>query len=624
MVDQEQPRDLVETTPTVPIRERIKTFPTEPGCYLMKDRDNRVVYVGKAANLRARLRSYFARSGDNRFFVRLLDQVLSDIEVVITSNATEALLVENELIKTYQPRFNVRLKDDKHFLNLRLATGHDYPRLEIVRRRKKDGARYFGPYASATSIRSTLRLINRHFQLRTCSDSEFKNRSRPCLEHQIKRCPAPCVYPVALDEYQTNVDHVVLFLEGRGDQLAAELREKMSTASTDMAFERAAHFRDQARAVERCLERQDVVMRNLSDLDVLGIGREGPTAVIHLQCVRAGRVKDARTFKLGKNEAPDDVLLSQFIYRYYGRAVEYPPLVLVPVTIEDSELCAQWLSDLRGTRVQIKVPQRGEKRRMVLSAARNAQNSLRLDSDRAARNRELLRELQQQLRLVNFPERIECYDISNVQGTEPVASMVVTTDGEADKAEYRRFHIRGLQTPNDFQMMFETLSRRLTRMAKGEWEKPDLIVIDGGRGQLNIALQVLRELAVDDIDVIGLAKSRVTNNDPNTAVERSPERVFLPNVKDPVVLRQNSAALYLLTRLRDEAHRFAITFHRNTRRASRLGSSLDRIEGIGPSRRKALLKHFGSVQGVRNASIESLLEVPGISRSLAERIYAGV
>ncbi|MFT7624601.1 MAG: excinuclease ABC subunit C [Myxococcota bacterium] len=588
----------------------------------MKDKAGVVVYVGKAANLRSRLRSYFARSGDDRFFVRLLDHVLGDIEVVVTRSATEALLLEDQLIKTHQPRFNVKLKDDKNFLNLRLDTRHAFPRLDVVRRRKKDGARYFGPYPSASAIRSTLRLVNRHFQLRTCRDTEFANRSRPCLEHQIKRCPAPCVLEVPTEEYGESVRNVTLFLDGRGDELATNLRARMQLAAEAMDFEHAAALRDQAAAVSRTLEQQSVVMAGLNDLDVFGTAREGPYAAVHVQRVRNGRIQHAQAFKLGRNEAPDDVLVTQFLDRYYGRGEEIPPEVLLPVVIEDPEVIGAWLSEKRGTRVRLKVPQRGERRRLVEGANRNAASTLRLDQDRADRSREVLAELQKRLRLPRFPERIECFDISNISGTNPVASMVVFTDGEPDKGEYRHFHIRVKDTPDDFAMMTEALSRRFARSKSGEWEAPDLLVVDGGKGQLKMATTVLKELGVPDVPAVGLAKSRLINDDPNAEPEYSAERVFVPGIKDPIILRQNSAPLYLLARLRDEAHRFAITFHRKTRRTKRLGSALDQIDGIGPTRRKRLLTHFGSFARVREATVQDLMHVKGINRELAERIEA--
>jgi len=634
------------------IRDRIREFPTTPGVYVMKDKKGVVVYVGKAGNLRARLRSYFARSGgDERFFVKLLDQVLGDIEIVSTRTAQEALLVENELIKTHQPRFNVKLKDDKNFLNLRLSAAHPFPRLEVTRQRKKDGARYFGPYASATAIRKTLRLVNRFFQLRTCRDREFQNRSRPCLEYQIKRCPAPCVLPVPKEAYAASVRQVSLFLDGRGDELMGELRTAMATAADALDFERAAQLRDQARAIEQSLERQDVVMKTLADLDVFGIGREGPYVAIHIQKVRRGRITAAHALKLGKQEAPDDVLMEEFLARFYGPEAEIPPEVLLSVALPDQALTEELLTDRRGAKVEVKVPERGERRRLVDGACKNAENALKLDQDKAERNREVLIELQKRLRLRRFPERIECFDISNIQGTNPVASMVVFLDGEPDTSEYRRFHIRSQDTPDDYLMMREALTRRFKRAvhakaaetqlaeaaeldegpddassgrAAGDWERPDLLMIDGGKGQLAVATDVLKGFGITDIDVIGLAKARVINDDPDLPVERSYERVFVPGVKDPIVLRQNSAPLYLLTRLRDEAHRFAITFHRETRGKARVSSSLEQIEGIGESRRTALLKHFGSLKSVKAATFEQLLDVKGISKGIADRIWAAL
>ena len=588
----------------------------------MKDKAGEVVYVGKAANLRARLRSYFARSGgDERFFVHLLDHVLGDIEVVLTRTAKEALLVENELIKTHQPRFNVKLKDDKNFLNLRIGTEHPYPRLEVVRKRKKDGAKYFGPYASASMARQTLRQTNRYFKLRTCRDTDFKNRSRPCLEYQIKRCDAPCVYDVSKETYADSVRQVTLFLEGRAAQLVDDLRVRMQRAAEDMDFEQAAVLRDQARAVDASLQRQAVVMSKLMDLDVFGLGREGPYAAVHVQEVRGGRIKRAQTFKLGRNEAPGDVLLGQFVEQYYHDRSIVPPEILLSTGTEDAETLAEWLSDRRGTRVYLKVPQRGERRRLVELADTNALQSLRIDQSRQQRQQEVLAELVKRLRLTRFPERIECFDISNVQGTDPVASMVVFIDGVPDKSEYRRFHIRSQDTPDDFLMMKETLTRRFKRSLEGDWDVPDLVVIDGGKGQLRMVKEVFDELQLRDIDLVSLAKSRLLEGQTGDDLDRSPERVFVPGIKDPIILRQNSAPLYLLARLRDEAHRFAITFHRNTRRKRRLGSTLDEIPGVGTGRRNAILKHFGSLKKVKLASQEELQAVRGVSRMLAQTIW---
>ncbi len=616
------------------LAERIRTFPTTPGVYVMKDRAGVVVYVGKAQNVRARLRQYFAASsGDTRFFVKLLDQVLGDIEVVTTRTAAEALLVENELIKAHQPRFNVKLKDDKNFLNLRLGPEHAFPRLEVTRIRKKDGARYFGPYASASALRQALRVVNRHFQLRTCRDTEFANRSRPCLEYQIKRCPGPCVLPVPESDYARSVREVSLFLDGRTDELLDELRGNMGAAVEAMDFERAARIRDQVKDVEQSLEKQEVVMQGLDDLDVLGLCREGPFVAVHVQRVRRGRVAGAQPFRLGRNEAPDALVLGEFVSRYYGPAAEIPREILLPLPIDDADLMEAQLTERRGARVELKVPARGERKRLVDMACRNAEGALALDKDKDARARDVLGELQRRLRLTRFPERVECFDISNIQGTDPVASMVVFVGGEPEPSQYRTFHIRCQDTPDDFLMMREALTRRFERSRKGDWVLPDLLVIDGGKGQLGVAFDVLRELEVGvangpggnvGIDLCSLAKARVQNDAPDAPVERSFERVFVPGVKDPIVLKQNSAPLYLLTRLRDEAHRFAITFHRKTRGKARVGSALDAIEGVGPARRKALLARFRSLEGVRRADIAAIAETDGVGPTLAQRIVAAL
>jgi excinuclease ABC subunit C len=605
----------------VALRGRIADMPTSPGVYLMKDHQNVVIYVGKADNLRNRLRTYFGKSSDTRFFVSLLSKVLYDIEVVVTQTGGEALLLENQLIKTHQPRYNVQLKDDKNFLSLRLSTERPFPRLEIVRRRKKDGARYFGPYSSATAIRHSLRFINRHFQLRTCTDTEFRNRVRPCLEHQIKRCPAPCVLDVPTTLYDESVRQVGLFLSGQGAEVMGEVRTRMNTASKEMDFERATQYRDQLHAIERALEKQSVALAKPVDLDVFGIAREGPAVAVHLQEVRGGIIQRARAFKLGKNEAPEVVILGEFLLRYYGEERSIPSTVLLPFAIDDQLTCAQWLSDQRHKTVAIQVPARGERKHLIDGAVRNALQVLHLDQRRGEYARDVLGTLQTQLKLTRFPERIECYDISNFQGTDPVASMVVFIDGIAEKGEYRRFHIRSKNTPDDYTMMVETLKRRFARMNDPHWEGPDLVVVDGGKGQLNVARRVLQELNIDHVDLMGLAKSRVRESDDKSAtVDRSPERVFMPNIKDPIVLRQNSEPLHLLVRIRDEAHRFAITFHKKTRRKKRLTSQLDSVEGLGPKRQQSLLKHFGSVAAIRRATVAELTTVTGISKILAERI----
>ena len=603
------------------LEERLRLLPREPGVYLMKDRAGTIIYIGKAKSLQSRVRSYFGASSDTRFFVGLLDRVLGDIETIITANEKEALLLENELIKRHKPRYNVELKDDKNFLSIRIDRKQPYPRLEVVRRRKNDGAWYFGPYHSASAIRQTLRIINRHFYLRTCPDSVMRNRSRPCLEYQIHRCPGPCVLPVDTSGYRESVEEVAMFLEGRADQLVASLEGKMGGAAGALDFELAAHYRDQIKAIRASLMKQDIDIGRDRDMDAFGLYREGALVTVQLVQVRRGFVAGSRAFSLGRHELPDDEVLSSFVQQYYDRTVELPEEVLLPLELEGAAALALWLTERRGARVDVLAPKRGAKVRLLEMAARNAEQSFAEKQRTEAEALVTLSNLQRRLDLRNLPSRIECYDISNIQGAEAVASMVVFTDGEPDKASYRRFRMKAAAEPNDFLMMYETIGRRFKR-GVDIGDLPQLVVIDGGKGQLNAALQAFGELDIVDVDIVGLAKSRVEEKGGTLSDEptHSAERVFKPGQKNPVVLRQDSHELYLLTRIRDEAHRFAITYHKLLRDKRTLRSPLDGVPGIGETRKKALLKHFGSLKRLREATPEQLAEVPGIGDDLAAAI----
>lgn len=619
------------------LAERLETAPREPGCYLMRDRAGAVVYVGKAQSLRARLGQYFSpSSGDTRFFVGLLDRVLGGIDVIVTSNPKEALVLENELIKRHQPRFNVKLRDDKSFLELRIGRTHPWPRLEVVRRRNRkhgDGAEYFGPYDSASAIRNTLRVVNRHFRLRTCTDSELRNRSRPCLEHQIGRCPAPCVLEVDRQGYEESLQDARLFLQGRGDALLTRLRAKMQAAAATLDFELAARCRDQIAAIERSLVRQSVDLPGSEDIDVIGLYREGAHGVVQVLEVRRGVLLGSRAHRLERVELDDEDVIEDFLAARYDEQ-PVPDLVLTPVPLADADLWTQLLGEQRGRRATVRHPQRGHKRRLLELAQRNAREAFESRRRRADDALRTLEGLQRRLGLRNLPARIECYDISNIQGTDPVGSMVVAIDGELAPRAYRHFKIRGPDTPDDFRMMYEVLTRRMRR-GRDEGELPDLILIDGGKGQLGVAEAARSDLNLErDVELASLAKSRLLDEEGHVVraprgasgpasddPERSQERVFRPNRKNPVPLRSNSNELYLLQRLRDEAHRFAIGHHRRRRRKRTLTAALDAIEGVGPSRRKALLTHFGSLDGVRRASLEDLIGVRGVSTALAARIH---
>ncbi len=618
------------------LEHTLATAPRRPGCYLMKDRAGAIVYVGKAQDLRARLGQYFQPStSDTRFFVSLLDRVLGAIEVIVAQNAKEALLLENELIKRHQPRFNVKLKDDKNFLNIRIGAEHPYPRLQVVRKRKKDGADYFGPYHSATAIRQTLKVVNRHFQLRTCRDSDFKRRTRPCLEHQIGRCPAPCVLPVPVEDYRRHVDDVRLFLQGRADALNARLKAKMQAAADALEFELAARYRDQLDAIERSLTPQKVVLQEAIDIDALGLYREGERCIVQVLRLRGGVLVGSTSYPIKKTSLPADEIVDGFIGAFYDGSHPIPDLVLTPVALAESEVWAELLGETRGARVEVRFPQRGDKVRLVALADENARTAFMQSKKSEDDALETLERLKKRLHLTRLPRRIECYDISNIQGTNPVGSMVVALDGQLDKREYRTFKVKLGETPNDFAMMLEVLTRRFRQVRDGA-APPDLIVVDGGKGQLAMAEEALREIGVGEVELASLAKSRVLDEAGHVArgkvkarpssddVDRSPERVFRPGQKNPIVLEANSNELFLLQRLRDEAHRFAITFHRKLRAKRTLRSALDGIEGVGPAKKKALLTAFGSVDKIRGATPAELSALPGISLGLAERILAAL
>src|SRR6266540_2158422 len=645
------------------LRETLADLPAEPGCYLMKDRSGEVVYVGKASSLRARVRQYFdAGGGDDRIFVPLLEDLLGDIEVIVTRSEKEAVLLENELIKKHHPRFNVRLRDDKDFIVLRLDERHPYPRLEVRRAREKrvPGARTFGPYSSASSIRETLRIVNRHFQLRTCTDHVFAHRKRPCILYQIDRCPAPCVYEVPPEEYRQSVEDAVEFLEGRETELVERLQARMDEAAGALRFEDAARLRDQLRAVERSLEKQRVLMADRADRDVVGLWREGPDLVVQVLSMRAGKLQDSRSYPFREQEFPDEEILSSFLSLYYEQNAA-PDEVLVPIEPAAVEALADVLGERRGKRVRILTPQRGAKADLLEVAARNAEQGFRSWHEKDERREKALEALVRTLHLARPPRWIECYDISTFQGAVAVGSGVSMKDGEPDKANYRRYKVKGVAGQDDFAMLHEVITRRLRRgIAEGQF--PDLVVIDGGKGQLGAALAAAKDVGVSTspltgipgapfVEMVGLAKSRLVDAaalgttrvvgrrarrgraealaDAAEGAERgfvselarSPERVFLPGRKDPVVLRQNSAELFLLARLRDEAHRFAITFHRKLRHERNFQSVLEEIPGVGEGRKRALLRHFGSLRRVKDATPEQIAEVEGFGPKQAQGVW---
>ncbi len=606
----------------------LKRLPDRPGVYLMKDARGAVIYVGKAQSLRNRVRSYWqkqAGGGESQLIRSVIDRI-ADLEYTMTDSVSEALLLEINLVKRYRPRYNVRLKDDKSYPFIKVTLAEDFPRVERTRKLPADGSRYFGPYASATSVDEAMNLIRRLFPFRTCTLEIHEGRKaieRPCLLYHIKRCQAPCVGYISKADYRADIDQIVRFLEGRQDAVARELTRQMQEAAEATEYERAGALRDKVKAIERTMESQKMAAHAVTEEDVLGLARQESQAAVQLFAVRGGKMVGRDVFLLdAPRETDDAAVLGGFVQQYYERATSIPPDVLVPALPEDAADLEGFLAGRRGAAVRLHVPQRGEKRELLELATRNATETLQREHARwlADQGKTLaaLEELAEALGLAGVPRRIECYDISNFQGALSVGSMVVFEDGRPRTGEYRRFRIKEVVGANDFASHQEVLGRRFKRARSGEegteeelrWRLPDLVVIDGGKGQLSAAKQVLDELGFGDLAVVGLAKER--------------EEIFLPDREAPVLLPATSPALYLMQRLRDEAHRFAITYHRSLRARAATRSAFDDLPGVGPKRRAALLRVFGSAKRVREAPVEQVAAVPGIGPALAAKIKAGL
>jgi len=600
------------------LEAKLSLLPTSPGVYLFKDQKGGVIYVGKAKNLRSRVRQY-ARGSDGRVQIRFLLAQLADIEVIITKSEKEALLLENTLIKQHWPRYNIRLKDDKSYWHIKVTTQDLWPRLFLTRQIVKDGNKYLGPFHSSAAVQETLEVIRKVFPLRTCSDTVFRNRTRPCLEYQIKRCLGPCVLAIDPEEYRRQLKGALLLLEGKNTELVDQLNARMNAASENLQFEDAARLRDQIRAILQTGEKQQVATPLGNDQDIFGLYREGGFIEVQVLFVRAGKLVGNQGYGFDDNEFPEEEVLADFLTQFYQDDRFLPDEILLPVSLEDAEVRAELFSECKGKKVIVLQPQRGDKVRLVEMAQENARQSFSEKRRSTGQKEKALESLRRALHLHNAPKRIECFDISNIQGNLAVGSMVVFDEGEPDKNRYRRFRIKTVQGADDFGMMYEILTRRYRR-ALEEYDLPDLLMVDGGKGQLGVAVEVFRELNITQVDLIGLAKMRTERDPFAEEVTHSPERVFLPNRKNPIVLQSNSTALFLLQRVRDEAHRFAISYHRQLRTRERLSSPLDMISGVGPARRKILLRHFGSLRRVREASIEELTRVGGITQKTAEAI----
>lgn len=606
------------------LEDKLALLPSQPGVYLMKNGAGTVLYVGKAKNLRSRVRSYFRPSGDGRYRMQFLIPNVEDIDFLVTDTEKEALILENTLIKAHKPRFNVNFRDDKSYVNLRLDPRERYPRLTVVRRPGRDGALYFGPYASSQSVRETLRTLSRIFPLRLCTDHVFNARTRPCLYYQIHRCSAPCIPGyVTDDEYRAIVEQTALFLRGRDEELLKMLYGQVHDASQALRFEEAGRVYRRIRAIERTIERQKVTSAQDRDQDVFGFFREVDQVEIQRLTIRGGKLLGGKSDLFTGQLSSDAEILESYVNQYYAEAHDIPEEVLLPFDLEGCDGLADLLSERRGKRVGVLVPERGEKRGLVAMANKNAELSFRARREREHSQQAILQQIQERLHLRHLPRRIECFDMSNIQGTNPVGSMVVFTDGEPDKARYRKFQVKTVEGPDDFASMYEVLSRRYTR-ALEEDDLPDLIMVDGGKGQLNIAQAVLWELGIEGPDLVSIAKSRLKSERGGEDKRRTDERFFLPGRKNPVIFPANSPALFLLQRVRDEAHRFAITYHKARRAKATVHSALDDIPGVGPKRRRALLRHFGSVKAIAEASPEAIQEAGMVSRRLAETILQAV
>ena len=597
------------------LKDQVENLPRDPGVYLFKDKNGKVVYVGKAKDLRARVRNYLREGADDRYQIQFLLAHARDIDYVVTATEQEALILENNLIKKYYPRYNIFLKDDKTYVNLRLNVDHPFPRLTVVRRPKRDRAMYFGPFVSAGSVRQTLRTIGRIFPMRTCTDQELQHRKRPCLYYHLKRCPGPCVGLVDPQVYAETVSKVKMFLKGKGNELVKTLRDKMELFSAERRYEEAARVRDQMFAIQRTVERQRITSPQASDRDVFAAYREGERIVIQRLSVRDGRVSGGEMYPFDHAVLSTVDHLSSFLNQYYQSGATIPEEVLLPEEIPEMESLEEFLGSRRGRAVRIICPARGERRALVEIALKNARTAFD-DYGTSQRNRELLEDLREMLSLERYPRRIECYDISNIHGTDAVGSRVTFVEGEPSKAHYRHYRIRTVKGSDDYAMMREVLERRLSRGIK-DGDLPDLVLVDGGRGQLNVALDVVDRLGVEGVDAVGIAKVRQPESGRRV---RGKERIYLPDLPEPLFLEDNSTALHLLERIRDEAHRFAVTRHKRLRGKKLEESALDHVPGIGPVLKRRLLQEFGSVARIRKTPVEVLSSVRGVSPRLAQAL----
>jgi excinuclease ABC subunit C len=611
---------------------KLKTIPTGTGVYMMKDARGEIIYVGKAKILRNRVRSYFQSSGDERLFIKFLVKRIADIDFVLTETEKEALILENNLIKQFKPRFNINLRDDKTFVSIMLDMNQTFPYPVIIRqiepstgkgrgsKKHNNNILYFGPYSSSRAVRETLRYVNSLFPIRKCSQNVFKNRVRPCLYYQIGKCVAPCCDLVDETNYKELINEIILVLKGKNTELLKVLKKKMNDASLALRYEKAAMLRDRILAIENTVEKQKISTLTFVDRDVFGYYGEGNSIQIQAMFIRNGNLEDIATYRFSTiNNTLRNVFCS-FLNQFYVQTRFIPDEIVMPVESDDKEILEDLLSEKKGHKVKVICPKRGEKHKLLEMATVNAENAFKIRQKSGGDIKSILASLKKQLGLANIPKRMECFDISNIAGKQAVGSMVTFENGLSVKNKYKRYKIKTVTQSDDYAMMYEVMTRRYTRAFK-EDDFPDLTVVDGGKGQLGIARRVFNELGVDRVDIIALAKSKKRAKGDGDSKQNLDERVFISNDVDPIILDQDSPELRLLVNIRDEAHRFALAYHKKLRKEQYYKSPLDKIAGIGQVKKKNLLKHFGDIQKIREASLDELVKVKSITSKDTKIIY---
>jgi excinuclease ABC subunit C len=602
------------------LEQKIDNLPTNPGVYIFKDRKGTILYVGKAGNIKHRVSSYFQRPAEKDVKTLTMLEKVVDIDTIVTDTEKEAFILENNLIKQHRPRYNVKLRDDKNYPCLRLSVEEEFPTLSIVRRIKKDRSLYFGPYPSSTSLRETLKLVRRLFPIRTCRDTKFTHRLRPCINYEMGRCMGPCCGKIDPIQYREAIHQVRMFLEGKNEDLIERLKKRMEEESGQLHFEAAAKIRDQIEHIEHVVEKQKIVSRDFLDQDVIGFHRQDHSIIVYPLFVRAGKLLGGKGFTLPSSGLPDEEILFSFLRQYYREGKFIPEQILIPKVVPEQASMEEWLTELKGKRVRILVPMKGDKKHLLQMACENAEKFL-LAEDELERDREkLLEAMKERLHLRKTPRRIEAFDISNLQGGYAVGSMVSFEDGEPFKERYRHFKIKTIEGADDYGMMYEVLLRRYKKAVE-EKDLPDLVLLDGGRGQLNVAQEVFKELQINEVDLISLAKERTIEGPHPSRFGKTEEKIFHPQYREPLILGKHSSLLHLVDRIRDEAHRFAITYHKKVRGRETIKSVIGRIPGIGRVRQREFLKHFGSVEKVKEASLEALTKAPKMNEKLAQKIY---